>query len=481
MHPRPMTPTSGPLPPSVVVRMLGPLLAAVFLVGHEVAPLGFRPLTLTGTLPHGEVGHEVVGSSAVPVPPLPRAGVEGLPDGVAMPRVAGAGREADDVEADAAGLLALGDDVVPDVASEDLGRAFDAWLLGLDFRLSPAVPDGVAAWPSRSPPGQDRTGAHARPRQPQRTGERFQHPLRDPTEVPPLKAGVVFDAHTGQQRGLLPPESGHAPVAAVSGQACLLRRDPGARGGQELANLVPVVHHHDATSAHSRVRGPVSTWIDRDSLTGVVPCLLAVAQLRGSNRPPFAGSARAFSIRRTERSLVRATVMYGAGDVRVENVSDPTLQGTHRSRGARAALAIGRRLVSVTDAKALAFPGPGGNRLGHRRADGPRRRPDGARRQPMGALYRETTPEMLTRATAAIEDRLAIALKVAARLLPEVEERRRAAGTKGRFVAGSIPELRQMPSRPNARVPVVAPCPVDPWAVLRCPAQPKQAGVMQGQ
>ncbi len=39
--------------------------------------------------------------------------------------------------------------------------------------------------------------------------------------------------------------------------------------------------------------------------------------------------------------------------------------------------------------------------------------------------YRETTPEMLARATAAIDDRLAIALKVAARLLPEVDERRR--------------------------------------------------------
>jgi hypothetical protein len=44
---------------------------------------------------------------------------------------------------------------------------------------------------------------------------------------------------------------------------------------------------------------------------------------------------------------------------------------------------------------------------------------------PMGALYRETTPEMLARATTAVDDRLAIALKVAARLLPEVEERRR--------------------------------------------------------
>ena len=43
----------------------------------------------------------------------------------------------------------------------------------------------------------------------------------------------------------------------------------------------------------------------------------------------------------------------------------------------------------------------------------------------MGALYRETTPEMLARVTAAIDERLTTALKVVARLLPEVEERRR--------------------------------------------------------
>jgi hypothetical protein len=44
----------------------------------------------------------------------------------------------------------------------------------------------------------------------------------------------------------------------------------------------------------------------------------------------------------------------------------------------------------------------------------------------MGALYRETTPEMLACVTAAIDDRLTVALKAAARLLPEAEARRRA-------------------------------------------------------
>jgi integrase len=54
------------------------------------------------------------------------------------------------------------------------------------------------------------------------------------------------------------------------------------------------------------------------------------------------------------------------------------------------------------------------------------RRAGAAGGSPMGRVYRETTPAMLARVTAAIDDRLAIALKVAARLLPEANERRRA-------------------------------------------------------
>jgi integrase len=43
----------------------------------------------------------------------------------------------------------------------------------------------------------------------------------------------------------------------------------------------------------------------------------------------------------------------------------------------------------------------------------------------MGALYRETTPEMLARVTAAIDERLSLALAAAAPLLREMDELRR--------------------------------------------------------
>jgi integrase len=44
----------------------------------------------------------------------------------------------------------------------------------------------------------------------------------------------------------------------------------------------------------------------------------------------------------------------------------------------------------------------------------------------MGALYRETTPEMLARVTAALDERLAKAEQAAVPLMPEMEEKRRA-------------------------------------------------------
>jgi integrase len=150
--------------------------------------------------------------------------------------------------------------------------------------------------------------------------------------------------------------------------------------------------------------------------------------------------------------------------------------------------AIDRRLASDTDPLALVFPGPGGNRhaqrgsggglstgnyrraykagiteanqhndpadrLAHLQLRGPHdlRRTyatwledagtpsrvidelmghEGGRIErgvsPMGALYRETTAEMLARVTTAIDERLAVALQIAARLLPEAEARRRA-------------------------------------------------------
>jgi hypothetical protein len=40
----------------------------VFLNGEVLAPLGRGHVPVTGAVPHREVGHEVVGHSAVPVP-----------------------------------------------------------------------------------------------------------------------------------------------------------------------------------------------------------------------------------------------------------------------------------------------------------------------------------------------------------------------------------------------------------------------------
>ena len=85
MHPKPMTPTSGPVLPNVVVRMLFSLsvtcvgrgLSVVFLIGDEDAPLGLRAMGLAEAFPHGDVGHEVVGGGAVPVP-LAGRGVDGV-------------------------------------------------------------------------------------------------------------------------------------------------------------------------------------------------------------------------------------------------------------------------------------------------------------------------------------------------------------------------------------------------------------------
>ena len=48
----------------------------------------------------------------------------------------------------------------------------------------------------------------------QRSGERIQDVLRDPVQVPSLKAGVVVDADSGEQCHFLAAEPRDAPVAA---------------------------------------------------------------------------------------------------------------------------------------------------------------------------------------------------------------------------------------------------------------------------
>src|SRR5439155_10188246 len=118
---------------------------------------GLRLLLLTDALRHGEVGHEVVGCGAVPVPLVSGcvdhvAGtdvddvaapglhtayalgdVERLAEGVGVPRGACTRGEADGIDADARGLLTSGDGVDPDVPGEPIGRTLGRRRLGRDF------------------------------------------------------------------------------------------------------------------------------------------------------------------------------------------------------------------------------------------------------------------------------------------------------------------------------------------------------------
>ncbi len=59
--------------------------------------------------------------------------------------------------------------------------------------------------------------------EPQRAGERFKHGVGGAACVTPLQPGVVVDADPGQQRDFLAAQSRDAPVAAIGGQASLLR------------------------------------------------------------------------------------------------------------------------------------------------------------------------------------------------------------------------------------------------------------------
>jgi hypothetical protein len=105
----------------------------------------------------------------------------------------------------------------------------------------------------------------------QRVGYRLRHVLRNSAEVSALQAGVVVDAHSGHQRDFFPAQHWNPAVAAVRGQACLLWRNPGAPGGQEIPNVVPVVHDHDVICAGTLMGGSRITRINRDSECPATP------------------------------------------------------------------------------------------------------------------------------------------------------------------------------------------------------------------
>jgi hypothetical protein len=75
----------------------------------------------------------------------------------------------------------------------------------------------------------------------QRAGERFEHAFGDAADVAALQAGVVGNADAGQDRDLLAAQSGNAP-GTVGGEPCLVWRELGSPGGQELADLAAGLH-----------------------------------------------------------------------------------------------------------------------------------------------------------------------------------------------------------------------------------------------
>jgi hypothetical protein len=99
----------------------------------------------------------------------------------------------------------------------------------------------------------------------QRAGERLEHALGDSPDVAALEAGVVRDAHAGEDGDLLAAQSGNA-ARAVGGQPDLVWGDPGPSGGQELADLGLGVHTCRLDPPGRTVGDPASTPINRGCL-----------------------------------------------------------------------------------------------------------------------------------------------------------------------------------------------------------------------
>ena len=93
----------------------------------------------------------------------------------------------------------------------------------------------------------------------QGAGHGVEDVVRDAADVALLQADVPVGADPGQHGDLLAAQPGHPPLAAAGGQPDLLGGELGPTGGQELANLSPVVHVDDGTTAARRKGGRADT------------------------------------------------------------------------------------------------------------------------------------------------------------------------------------------------------------------------------
>jgi hypothetical protein len=85
----------------------------------------------------------------------------------------------------------------------------------------------------------------------QGSGQGFEHSLRDPSQAAALQPRVVLDADAGEEGDLFPAEASDAAAAAELGQAHLVRRESGAAGDEEFADLGAVVHDLHARASLS--------------------------------------------------------------------------------------------------------------------------------------------------------------------------------------------------------------------------------------
>jgi len=76
----------------------------------------------------------------------------------------------------------------------------------------------------------------------QRSSQRVQHAVGDASDIAPLEARVVVDAHTGQHRHLFSAQTRDAAMAVPGRQSGLRRCQLGPPGCQELPNLASMVH-----------------------------------------------------------------------------------------------------------------------------------------------------------------------------------------------------------------------------------------------
>src|SRR5450755_4052438 len=76
----------------------------------------------------------------------------------------------------------------------------------------------------------------------QRSRDALEHVLGGADRAPALEARVVLDADPGEHRGFFPSQPRHPAIAAIRGEASLLRGDLGSPRGQELPDVACSVH-----------------------------------------------------------------------------------------------------------------------------------------------------------------------------------------------------------------------------------------------